>query len=103
LKELVEQLAVMGEYGRNTCLLVTTDHGRGDSEKWTKHSNGVVESGLVWLHASCPFLEGEVTFVDRQYLTTHLDIRPTIEDLMGLRPRGCVGCGSSLVERRTKN
>jgi hypothetical protein len=99
LEELVEHLKNLGEYGRNTCIVITTDHGRGKDEKWTKHSNGVVESALVWMHASCPFLADEVSFIERQYLTTHLDIRPTIEDLMGIRPRACVGCGSSLLNR----
>ncbi len=100
LKELVEQLAAMGEYGRNTCIMITTDHGRGNGSKWTTHSNGALDSGFVWLHVVCPFLSDEVAFVDREYLTTHLDIRPTIEDLMGLSPRTCVGCGSSLLKRR---
>ena len=103
LKELVEQLASMGEYGRNTCLVITTDHGRGAGKKWNTHSNGALESGMVWMHVSCPFLGNEVEFVDREYLTTHLDIRPTIEDLMGIAPRTCVGCGSSLVKRKSED
>lgn len=100
LKDLFKTLEKAGDYGRNTCIILTTDHGRGKGNQWSKHSNGVLESGLVWMYAGCPFLAGKVMFEPREYLTTHLDVRPTVEALMGIRPRICIGCGTSLVSRR---
>ena len=27
----------MGDYGKHTCLIVTTDHGRGQGAHWVTH------------------------------------------------------------------
>jgi hypothetical protein len=97
LKGLVDKLATMGEYGRQTCIIVTTDHGRGLGHHWSTHSNGHPYSGLVMMYAGCPLASQPVVFAPPSGITTHLDIRPSIEALFGLEPHQCWLCGRSLV------
>lgn len=98
LKETVETLESMGEYGKDTCLIVTTDHGRGDGEKWTSHNNGLPESAFVMMYAGCP-LDQNIVFKSAEGRTvSHLNIRPTIEQLVGVKPQECLFCGTSLLD-----
>ena len=55
LRELWELLQSMPEYAGNTTLLVTCDHGRGDSPAdWRSHNSKVSGAGYVWLAALGP-------------------------------------------------
>ncbi len=87
---------------QRTCLLITTDHGRGLGQKWTTHSNGALYSGLIWAYATCHLAkdlghraatepEPREDFLPKSY--SHLDIRPTLETWLGLTPRTCLLCG----------
>ena len=98
LSEYVETLKSMGEYGKQTCLVVTTDHGRGDGAKWYTHSNGVPESGRILMYAGCPLANEPSPFRSDRNLATHLDIRPTIESLLNIAPTHCFFCGRTLVK-----
>lgn len=91
IKELVTTLDSMGEYGKKTTLIITTDHGRGAANEWGEHGSGYANSGAVWIYGRSPHSltlppaklrapAGEVSF-------SHIDIRPTIEALFGLRPK----------------
>jgi hypothetical protein len=81
LTELIDQLGSMGDYGRNTTLIVTTDHSRGWGPFWRGHGmlhnsekrvflfaygRGVKSSGTSWgylpLGPSCPDLKSPKNF-----------------------------------------
>lgn len=97
LQELVATLGTMGEYGKNTCIILTTDHGRGRGADWTRHSNGVPYSALITMYAGCPLSDGAAVLKEAPTVTTHLDVRPTVEALLGLPVKDCLACGSSLT------
>jgi len=82
----------MGDYGANTTLIVTTDHGRGVLWDWRNHG-GRPWARRVWMYARHPRLK-------RKGLTvlggTHLDLRPTIESALGLTPLLGSGRGEPL-------
>lgn len=86
----------LGDYGRNTTLIVTTDHGRGTGADWTGHAM-IMQARDIWLYARGPHVSPTGSVVGAS-AHTHLDIRPTIELLMGLCPRSCDDCGSPLPE-----
>lgn len=91
LKEIVATLDTMGEYGKNTTLIVTTDHGRGEGNEWTEHGAGFADSGSVWIYGRSPYTASEIRSQTRapaaSVVYSHLDIRPTIEATFGLTPK----------------
>ena len=91
IKELVSTLDSMGEYGKNTTLIVTTDHGRGEGNDWNDHGAGIADSANIWLYGRSPYTEHAKppkTRVPASSVSyTHLDIRPTIEATFGLTPK----------------
>jgi hypothetical protein len=91
LKEIVATLDTMGEYGRNTTLIVTTDHGRGEGNDWSEHGAGFADSGSVWIFGRSPYTERGLKSHTRapaaSVVYSHLDIRPTIEVTFGLEPK----------------
>jgi 4-amino-4-deoxy-L-arabinose transferase-like glycosyltransferase len=97
LRDLVETLAESGEYGKNTCLILTTDHGRGSGANWTRHSNGQPLAARIWMYMGCPFSSLPARMAPDRDLVTHLDIRPTIEVALGLEPRSCQFCGEPVT------
>lgn len=96
IKELVMTLKGMGDYGANTTLIVTTDHGRGDGSSWTEHGARFPEAKYIWLFGRGPFIQQNRATFGSGY--SHLDIRPTIEAALGLAPRDCQGCGTVIRE-----
>lgn len=55
LKELWETVQAIPEYRGKTTLLVTCDHGRGDSAgEWRSHNNKVNGAGYIWVAAIGP-------------------------------------------------
>jgi hypothetical protein len=93
LEELVKTLDGMGEYGRNTTLLVTTDHGRGVLWDWKDHG-GRPWARRVWLYARNPRAAQKGIRVSERH--AHADIRPTVETLLGETP--AAGPGKPLAE-----
>jgi hypothetical protein len=68
LAELWMTLQALPEYRGRTTLLVTTDHGRGSSQRdWTSHGAEVAGSDRIWIAALGPGVspdtrvEGEIT------------------------------------------
>ena len=96
MKSLFEGLSALGEYGKSTTVLITTDHGRGNAGKWTDHGVDSPESRFIWIYGKNPTLTAKKTPVKKGY--THLDIRPTVEKLLGLPPTQCKECGSVIEE-----
>jgi hypothetical protein len=85
----------MGEYGRSTTLIVTTDHGRGDENTWTDHGAALSEAKYIWLYAT-RINTRPPTPLKKVY--THIDIRPTIEAILNLKPTHCESCGTVMPE-----
>ena len=83
LGELASTLHRMGAYGRETTVLVTTDHGR--SNDFVGHGRSAPESGRVWLMAfggAVPPRGAAVTSRERRLA----DVAPTIRALLGMEP-----------------
>lgn len=72
-------------WGRSAHIIVTTDHGR--AADFRNHGGGAPESQRTWLAAAGPqFRGGDFSRTSEpMYLR---DVRPVIEDLLGLRRRG---------------
>ena len=90
IDELITQLKSMGDYGINTTIIITTDHGRGKGKKWTGHAdfswNPHIFTGK---HIWCAMLGNQVKplgIVKKVKGKSHQSIRPTIELLFGLIP-----------------
>lgn len=85
LAEVVEHLEHAGEYGRNTALIVTTDHGRGLWDQWADHGPQVPASSHVFAFVMLPPAANELVLAtEGERVFTHHDIRLTIETLFGL-------------------
>lgn len=82
LDELLDRLDAMGDYGRRTTVIVTTDHGRGAGRRWSGHGPRDPGARQIWLYARGPGVRPGVA----RSPATHLDLRPTIEALLGLCP-----------------
>ncbi len=99
--QLMDTLRSLGEYGQETSIVITTDHGRGRWFIWKNHSREWIDSTRVWaLVLPSPGLRerSELRRSDRRRFA-HVDIRPTLETLLGLEPRAAgPGKGRSLVE-----
>ena len=87
LNRLISTLQQMGEYGKQTTLIVTTDHSRGQGANWKSHGTSDPSEKNVFLFATG-------RGVKKVGLTNsggnHAQIRPTIEYLMGLAPVGTI-------------
>jgi hypothetical protein len=97
LGKLQQTLEALGEYGKRTTVIVTTDHGRGlTSTDWPDHGSQVPGSGAIWIAAKGPWTKklGHAQKTSAPY--THLHLRPTIEKILGLKP--CEKCLSPMEE-----
>ena len=97
LDELLTKLDGMGDYGKETTVLVTTDHGRGTGKDWRNHNALRPKAALVFLYARGPGVSPGKPSRD---WNSHADIRGTVEKLFGIEPRGCLLCGSPLPDVR---
>lgn len=58
LRRLWETLQSMPEYAGKTSLVITTDHGRGETKQnWTDHGKDVDGAEFVWIGATGPGVE----------------------------------------------
>lgn len=99
--EIRNMLHGLGEYGDHTSIVITTDHGRGSSFMWPHHSREILSAHFVWayvLPAQNLLASKKIAYKNTQ-LKSHLDIRPTLEYLLGLEPKsGPFNRGSTLVK-----
>ncbi len=88
LADVVEHLEHSGEYGRNTAIIVTTDHGRGLWDQWSDHGPQVPGSSHVFAFVMLPAAATAFSLAgEKDRAFTHHDVRYTIETLFGLGTR----------------
>lgn len=89
LKSLTQSVDAMKDYGESTTIIVTTDHGRGILSDWAHHGSGYVGSQKIWIYGRNRLTsEAKIANSKASRKITHLDLRPTIESLFGLKPQG---------------
>lgn len=94
LFEFVEHLKSSGAWSRTT-LVITTDHGR--ERNWRNHGDD--DEGrdvFIGVFGARAPRQGRVDH-SKDNAVTHADVRPTIEDALGLTPSRCASCGRSLL------
>jgi membrane-anchored protein YejM (alkaline phosphatase superfamily) len=97
LDQVIQTIDSMGEYGKQTTLIVTTDHSRGDKRKWTSHGYDDVSNKNVFLYMRG---RGVQTTKNKKLGGHHGLIRPTIEYLMGVESPAEVLPGINLDVRK---
>ena len=103
ISEIRESLKAMGEYGENTSIVITTDHGRFVGPLWGQHGVGLrtgVSSFRTWavVIPSLRMRESKIIAKRVGYRYDQLDIRPTIEGLLGMTSAPtALRTGASLV------
>jgi hypothetical protein len=85
LDTLVSTLDDMGAYGKDTTLIMTTDHSRGEGEGWTSHGGKPDTEKEVFLFVKGPGFAAKGVTASQ---STHASVRPTIERAMGIRLSG---------------
>lgn len=96
LETLITKLQSMGEYGDETSIVITTDHGRGHGFLYYMHGASFGGAGHAWAFViPSPKLlrEGKIR-KSLRLKYSHTQIRPTLEHLLGLKPLS----GYSLVD-----
>ena len=93
LGRILDDLDALGERGRQTAVVVTTDHGRAANFKG--HGAGDTESGRVWLAAGGGGIAPAATSETgaRWYLG---DVAPTLRTLVGLPDDPSEGAGVAI-------
>ena len=82
LEQIIKTLKTMGQYGAETTLFVTTDHSRGEGEKWISHGTDDKDKNVfLFVRGRGVKPQGKINAS-----ATHAQIAPTIEFLMGLSP-----------------
>lgn len=81
IAELWRTMQAMPEYRGRTTFIVTTDHGRGDGNKWTDHGEDVDGAERIWIAAMGPGIpaNGEV----RGASVAQSQIAATVASLLG--------------------
>ncbi len=82
IREIADTLDSMGEYGRNTLLIVTTDHGRGKGGKrWMKHGMRYPESHRIFMYLRGRGIKPGSRVIPGTTLT-HNSIRKIVENTL---------------------
>ena len=85
LDQLIKTLEGMGEYGKQTTIIVTTDHSRGAGPLWVGHGITEESEKEVFLYARGRGVKAKGISSRK---ASHVNIRPTLEYLMGMKPTG---------------
>ncbi|MES1220882.1 MAG: alkaline phosphatase family protein [Bacteroidota bacterium] len=84
IKELWMLVQSLPQYKNKTALLITCDHGRGDSIKaqWKQHGPDIKNSGEIWIAAAGPGIQamGEMNSTQQVY---QAQLAATIAALLG--------------------
>jgi arylsulfatase A-like enzyme len=92
---IFETLDRMGDRGKRTTVLVTTDHGRGSD--WRHHGRELPESARVWLFAAGEGIAARGLL--RSYRTHHLsDVAPTVRALLEMPSDAAPSAGAPIDE-----
>ncbi len=82
MRRLWELLQSMPQYAGKTALIVTTDHGRGDTkEDWTDHGDKIPDSARIWTILYGPGIPARGLVKDTP--TTQSQVAATIASLLG--------------------
>lgn len=85
IADLWQTVQTLPQYRNKTTLLITADHGRGDSVKaqWRDHGEKILEASSIWIAAIGPDVKpvGEVKDAAQLY---QRQLAPTIATLLGL-------------------
>jgi hypothetical protein len=82
IKRLWETAQALPEYAGKTALIVTTDHGRGNTaENWTGHGEKVRESDQIWMAVMGPGVQALGTRADVS--VTQSQVAATVAALLG--------------------
>jgi hypothetical protein len=82
LRRLWEMLQSMPEYAGKTSLVITTDHGRGETKQnWTDHGKDVDGAEFVWIGAMGPGVEP--LGVRENVEATQRQVAATVASLVG--------------------
>jgi hypothetical protein len=86
IARLRRALERMGEYGDETSIVVTTDHGRYPGALWFTHGGKMGGGRRVWavVFPSARILRENAVTARKSASYSHLDIRPTLETLLGI-------------------
>lgn len=79
IDELFKLLSSMGEYGKNTLVFITTDHGRG-KKRWWGHTL-MRQARPIWMYLKGPGIPAKGSISHKKKIT-HLHIKPFIEDYL---------------------
>lgn len=93
IQRLFDQLESMGNYGYNTNVIITADHGRGYGKYWTDHGKRIRGSNNSWLIAIGPAIQtnrGEIM----KHVNSLADLRVLIEAIYYTRPGQLVTLGN---------
>lgn len=83
---LLSFLNETGEYGKNTALIITTDHGRGSGPFWNDHSKEFASAFKTWAILKLPANDKQKWQRSESESFEQIDLRPTIEKILGLSP-----------------
>ena len=83
LKEIWNYIQLDPQYKDKTTLLITTDHGRGEKNRWTAHEKEVPGSDEIWFAVMGPDIsaKGEIQSRMRLY---QKQLSQTIASILGL-------------------
>jgi len=103
IRRLWELLQSMPEYAGKTSLVMTTDHGRGDSsEDWTGHGSDTPGSADIWIAVMGPDTSARGIVPD--VVVTQGQVAATVAALLGLdyaaaAPKAAKAIESAVAER----
>jgi hypothetical protein len=103
IADLRRELRKMGDYGDDTTIVLTTDHGRGKGFLWHSHGKWSPSSFRTWAVVfPSPKILREKSISPRKSANySQLDFRPTFESLLGVEVTSDKRHpGKSLVESR---
>ena len=83
IDRLFKKLLELGEYGKRTTVIITTDHGRGKGKKWTGHTLSPA-AAKIFMAFHGPDIPNKGS-VSHKKKITHLHLRPLIELILGLK------------------
>ena len=92
---LMDTLATLDDYGAETTVIVTTDHGRAAG--FTGHGGDAPESRRVWMFVAGGAVPA-LGFADTDRVVRLADIAPTIRRWMGVPADGSAAAGRPLAE-----
>ncbi|MEP2531353.1 hypothetical protein [Shimia sp.] len=100
LRTLVDEVDRLNAQGHRTTLIVTTDHARGNGDEWGEHSWDVAGTEHLWLMAYGHGVTAQ-GMLSGGPKRSSLNIRPTIQHLLGLKP-GWQPVLSELLENKAR-